>query len=357
MLPPGPDLLDACARVCDSLDPRTVVEAAARAAVPLLADACTVEVDGVDAPPARASAAVDGAARGGGWDDDGPAGPELAVPIVARGRTLGRLRLGSPRDAAGTLAEPFARLVAQALDNARRHARLAAAAAARDEQLAVAAHELKTPLTALVLHLQLLRDGARSGPPPLLDGMCAAERQVARLEWLVGHLLDASRPAVGPLEVTRQPVALSQLVTEVLARFPRRSPAHPIGVATPADPCWVAADPSRLEQVLVNLVDNAIKYSPAGGEVRVRVDRDGDAAVRLSVSDAGIGIPAEQAHRVFERFARATNVPARCPGLGLGLFICREIVAAHGGRIWVEPGPDARGSTFVVKLPPTLPAV
>jgi PAS domain S-box-containing protein len=220
----------------------------------------------------------------------------------------------------------------------------------RDDFLSIASHELKTPLTPLKLHLRMLEQKAASGqplPPPLVR---KALTQVGRLSGLISDLLDASHVEAGQLSVEREPVPLLELVREVLADFRPACIHHTLEYEKHAEELVVLADRGRLVQVLTNLLENALKYSPLGGPIHVAVTRAGTEAL-VSVSDQGIGIPADQQPHLFERFFRARNAPVSgFGGLGLGLFICRDIIERHGGRIWVESA-VGQGSTFHFTLP------
>ncbi|HEX5754321.1 MAG TPA: ATP-binding protein [Archangium sp.] len=220
----------------------------------------------------------------------------------------------------------------------------------RDDFLSIASHELKTPLTPLKLHLQVLKHRMASGQPVPAQHVDKALAQVARLSGLINDLLDTSRIQAGRLELRHEPVSLGALTQEVLADLRSVSPHRLLEYEEPAGPLLIQGDRGRLAQVLVNLLENALKYSPTGGTIRVRVERDG-AQARVSVSDSGIGIPPDQKDHLFERFFRARNAPiSGFGGLGLGLYICRDIVERHGGRIWVE-SEVGHGSTFHFTLP------
>ena len=224
----------------------------------------------------------------------------------------------------------------------------------RDEFISVAAHELRTPLTALQLKLQGLEQGFKSGLREKagartigtrLDG---ALRQTERLSMLIERLLDVSRIAAGRLELAPEPFDLAALLRQVVDDF--RDPAAAAGselrLDAPAavEGCW---DRLRLEQVLVNLLSNAVKYG-AGRPISVRLETTGE-RVRIAVADEGIGIAEQDLARLFSRFERAAPV-RNYGGLGLGLYISRHIVDAHGGRIEVSSRPGL-GSTFAIDLP------
>jgi signal transduction histidine kinase len=217
---------------------------------------------------------------------------------------------------------------------------------ARDEFLSIASHELRTPLTALKLRLQSV---VHSGelPNKAQHRMDSAVVQTERLERLIENLLDVSRIATGSLQLELETTDLSELVRDVTQRFTAPAQgASPLELDAPAPAvgCW---DRLRLEQVAGNLLSNAFKFGE-GKPITVRVSMEGDHA-RLTVSDRGIGIAAEDVARIFQRFERVVGRRA-LGGLGMGLYIAREIVHAHGGAIEVESAPG-KGSRFHVLLP------
>jgi PAS domain S-box-containing protein len=220
----------------------------------------------------------------------------------------------------------------------------------RDDFLSIASHELKTPLTPLSLRLatieRRLELGERVDPATLRH----ARQHLVRITSLINDLLDASRVEAGRLALHPETTRLDALVEHVLRTMEGHRGNHSVHFERPAEPLEVRVDPYRLEQVIANLVENAFKYSPDGGTIRVALATRGDVAL-LSVSDRGIGIPQDQQKLLFDRFFRARNVSARSyGGLGLGLYISRDIVERHGGRIWVE-SEVGQGSTFYVALP------
>ena len=236
-------------------------------------------------------------------------------------------------------------------------------ARAREEFLMVASHELNTPLTTLGGYLQLLaRDVDRPEPPDrarLARHVAIAGQELGRLRRLCADLVAAAQARAGGLAVARRPLDLAGLVRDAVERFaiPRNAAArgHRITCRV-AGPLPGEYDAARLEQVLTNLLGNALKYSPEGGEVAVEARRAGSEA-RVSVRDHGIGVAEEERERLFQPFYRAGNAGAGSPeGLGLGLAISRDIVEAHGGRLWVEAAPGG-GSVFHLALPLTEGAV
>jgi signal transduction histidine kinase len=214
---------------------------------------------------------------------------------------------------------------------------------AREEFLATAAHELKTPLAVVKAYAQLMMRRAQGDAP----GLVAITRQVDRLNRIIHQLLDVSRLRFGAGGLSRERFDLGQLAEEVAAGMPgaggRIVVAREPGAAVEADRAWIA-------QVVANLLENALRFSPGGGRVEASVSRR-DAEAVLSVRDHGVGIPPERQARVFERYYRAHSGTAHdYGGLGLGLDVSREIVLRHGGRIWFE-SEAGRGSTFSFSLP------
>lgn len=285
----------------------------------------------------------------------------LAAPITAGERRLGVLVVFAPRapifatddlvlvqllaDQAAVILESRA-----LIDEAARVRAREEVTRLKDDFLSAAAHDLRTPLTTLTAQAQLLERRAQRQPeaPADLDGIRRIIAEAQRLTRLVTELLDASRVEQGQLVGAREPVDLVALAEEVCGRH--STERHPCRVEA-ASPLLGLYDRLRIQQLFDNLIENAVKYSPAGSSVRVRLWREGDDA-RLSVADQGIGIPAGDLSRLFERFHRGTNVDdRRFAGMGLGLFICHGIAQQHGGRIWAEsPGPG-QGTTIHLLLP------
>jgi signal transduction histidine kinase len=278
----------------------------------------------------------------------------MEVPLTIRGRTIGVITLVSARayewrDLA--LAEELARRVAIAIENARLYRETQDAVRMRDEFLSVASHELNTPMTSLRLSLQNLL--AQAAEAPLDAGLVVktatlAERQGRRLTLLIHDLLDVTRLERGTPRLELREHDLALLVRGVLAGFApeleRVGCVVQLTAPAPVRGCW---DGLRIEQVVLNLLANAAKFG-VGKPIEITVDRVGERA-RLVIRDHGIGIdPARQAH-IFDRFERAVSA-THYGGLGLGLYICRRLVEAHGGTVRVASEPGA-GSTFVVELP------
>ena len=222
----------------------------------------------------------------------------------------------------------------------------------RDDFISIAAHELRTPLTALSAQAQLaLRRQRREGqlePERVAQAMQTITGQTDKLSRLISQLLDVSRLEGGKLTLERQPTDLAILVEQVVAGARAWSDRHAIALEAPPS-LEARADPLRLEQVLTNLLDNAIKYSPDGGPIEVVLSRPTGDMVELSVRDRGLGIPPEKRAQIFERFYQAHGNSHK-RGMGLGLYISRQIVELHGGQIRAEFPPDG-GTRFVVRLP------
>jgi len=229
--------------------------------------------------------------------------------------------------------------------------------------LSMASHELKTPLTSISGLAQVLLRRMRrrldlgradqAGWDDELRGhverLELLNSQTARLGRLVDELLDVSRIESGKLDFHWELVDLAKLLREVAERLQMTTSEHTLEVVLDARAAWVSADRDHLEQVLDNLVSNAIKFSPAGGSIRVGLREHGDSII-LSVQDHGVGIPAHQLEAVFGLFYQAEDpVSRRTGGMGLGLYISKDIITRHGGRIWAESKLN-RGSTFNVSL-------
>lgn len=298
----------------------------------------------------------------------------LAVPLVGRdGRNLGLIQLSDKYEGDFTEQDEavlvqLAQLAAVALDNmalyeAEQAARAEAEAAvrARDEFLSIAAHELKTPVTGLKGTVQLLlRRQARGtlDATHLPKALTLLDQATERLAALLNDLLDVSRIRMGRLPLSLGRVDMRELLETTLRHYQEQGEASSrihLALASPLPPLY--ADAARLEQVLVNLLDNALKYSPPGTPVRVVV-READGGLLVRVEDQGIGLTPGSEHLIFEPFGRAPNAArSHLPGMGLGLYICRNIIERHGGRIWAESAGEDAGAAFVFWLPVTSPAL
>lgn len=243
-----------------------------------------------------------------------------------------------------------------------REAREAAEAAVRvrDEFLSIASHELRTPATVIKGITQLWQRAAQRGtltPDRLAQQIVSIRRASDRLNILINDLLDVSRLQSGQFALRKESLDLAAFVRDIAERHAEGADdTKTIELHLPDSPVEADADPTRLEQILDNLLTNAVKYSPEGQSIRVSLQRDGDGAV-ISVRDQGIGLPAGAADRIFEPFGRAENAVKRnLPGMGLGLYICRRIAELHGGRLWAESAGEDRGTVLQLWLPRTSAA-
>jgi two-component system phosphate regulon sensor histidine kinase PhoR len=219
----------------------------------------------------------------------------------------------------------------------------------RTALVSTVSHELRSPLTAIKGYVDSLLDGGPWDEETQREFLQIIAASADKLAALVDNLLDAAKLEAGVLRMEMEPVRVERIAQQVLEHRRRLVPDHALRLEVQPNLPLAEADPVRVEQVLANLVDNAIKYSPDGGAVTVRIQGGDDITVR--VSDQGIGITPEDAERLFERFFRVENGLARSTkGVGLGLYICKSLVEGHSGRIWVESEPG-KGSTFAFTLP------
>jgi two-component system OmpR family sensor kinase len=229
-----------------------------------------------------------------------------------------------------------------------------------EEFLSILAHELRTPLTPLKALAQLLvariRRSRERGQPLDLEmlerNLVSIERQVDRMNGLVGDLLSISRAGRGRLEMDKAPFDLAATVRDAVEQqvaATREEGRHTFAVDAPAS-LQVTGDRARIEQMLVNLIANAVKYSPRGGEVRVRLAPGGGYA-EIVIVDQGIGISAEDLPRLGSAFTRGTGNAATFAGMGIGLHVAKLMAEAHGGSLRLESAGEDRGTTVRVTLP------
>jgi PAS domain S-box-containing protein len=396
-------LTDAGRRLAQSLQFDAVLEAIGDLAIPMLGDACFIDVveDGT----------IRRAARGGNdscqhtmnrlatefapsWDSPSPVvdvlrrgRPELVehvddewittteehteaialwrqlgvralyiVPLTVGDRTFGALTLldlgQRPSRFAPegrTLVRQFAVAGSLALENARLYASARRATTARDEVLAVVSHDLRNPISAIAMCARILREAPPADPVEYEKMLTAITEATVWMQQLIRDLLDVSAIEAGRLSVERRPSALGPIVATavgmVSGEVEQRSIA--LTVELPPDLRTVNVDASRIVQVITNLLGNAIKFTDAGGTVTVRA-ANGPTTVVVSIEDSGVGMEPEVLNRIFDRFFQVRPTPRR--GSGLGLAIARGIIEAHGGRIWVE-SEAGRGSVFSFSLP------
>jgi signal transduction histidine kinase len=286
-----------------------------------------------------------------------------SAPMLVRGRLLGVLTVATPeprawRAADLRLLQTVANQLAAALEAEQLRSAAAAAAAAREaerlksELLSTVSHELRTPLGAIKGFASgLLHYGDRLDEAERMESLRSIDHAADRLTELIDNLLDLQRLEAGRLTVVHGMIDLAELATMVVTEMAPRAPNHTLDLVIAPDIPPVMGDARRLRQVLQNLVENAVKYSPDGGRIAVRLLAP-PGVVELRVEDDGVGIPPDQLHAIFERFHRVDNsATRRIGGTGLGLSIVKGLVTAHGGTIRAESEGEGRGSTFVVTLP------
>jgi signal transduction histidine kinase len=258
------------------------------------------------------------------------------------------------------LAEVLAERAALAIENAKLYTEQVEArrkvedlSRLKDEFLSIASHELRTPVTSIKGYTQLaktlIRENDLATSEEYLD---IALDQIDRMSRLILELLDVSRIETGRLQIRREPIPWANFVRDVVHRHHTAFSDRHFHVGVDGDERVINGDRDRLEQVLGNLLENAVKYSPEGSDISVDVDDRSDHVV-TAVSDRGMGIPTDELGQVFERFHRGRHVSStNYGGLGLGLYITKQIVERHGGQIWVESR-EGQGTTFYFSLPAT----
>jgi signal transduction histidine kinase len=299
----------------------------------------------------------------------------IVLPLIHRGTALGVLQLATHEERQFQAEElaflgAIANAAAVAVQNARlyeesqrQRAELERLDREKDEFISIISHELKNPLASIKGYAGLLQRRARKDKSlqAAVKGLEVIEQQVNRMSTLLDQLRDVSQIGMDRFMIEPAAQDLAELTQRIALDMQATTTEHQIELRLHNDPLICAIDEFRMSQVLGNLISNAIKYSPAGGAIEVDVFRsalpphlpldlaNGPWAV-VTVSDQGIGIPADVQERLFQRFFRAPNTKGRISGMGLGLYITREIVQRHNGYIWVE-SVEGRGSTFGVALP------
>jgi PAS domain S-box-containing protein len=400
-------LSEASAILASSLEYSTTLAAVAKLAIPFVADGCVIEVVERDGAPLQplavahqdpiasarllelrraqppASDAVQGVAavvrtghaelyvhleqapEGAGWAADPPQRAllgELGVrsclvaPMAARGRTFGAITLLSSRrrrrygELDLDMAEELGRRAGLAIENALLFREAREADRRKDEFLAMLGHELRNPLSPIVTALELMR---LKGEHAFERERTIIERQVEHVTRLVNDLLDVSRITRGKIEIVRERVALTQVVSKAIEiaspLFEQR--VQKLSMDVPSAGLFVDADPVRLTQVIANLLTNAAKYTEPGGHVAVSAARQNGEVV-VSVRDDGTGIAPEMLPRIFDLFVQSERGLDRAQGgLGLGLTIVKSLVELHGGSVTARSEGLGQGSTFEVRLP------
>ncbi len=286
------------------------------------------------------------------------------VPLIARGRTLGVLSLATAESGRSyaqndlRLAEELARRVALGVDNARLYREAERAIQVRDEFLASASHELRTPVTAIRAYAQVLlrraeRNRAQAGEETV-EALQRIDEATSRLSAQIGQLLDLARLQNGrPLALDLRLTDLVALLRQCVAVQQHLTALHRLSFESDRTRLACRADTLRLERAIGGVLANAVKYSPAGSPIAVSLTAEPVAAgfeAIIRVSDAGMGIPAADLPHVFERFYRGSNVRGVIAGTGVGLAAAQEILAQHGGRIAIESEVD-RGTAVTIRIP------
>jgi signal transduction histidine kinase len=287
---------------------------------------------------------------------------EVVTPLLLGARTIGMLSLSRDRVDAFSedeveLVALLGRLVATAVQNIRayeaerrRVEELARLSQLRADFVSLVSHELRSPMAAVIGAARTLQDRWRMLTAAQRESFLALiGDETTRLAELVGDVLDTSRIEAGTFSYRFEEVDLGRVLDEAVEAAALAQQEVPVNASVRGALPSIRGDRARLRQVLGNLIENAVKYSPEGGEVRVSAAA-ANGAVRIAVRDAGPGIPREQQSRIFEKFGRVDVPGASKPGTGLGLFIARSIAEAHGGSLEVSSGAE-RGSTFTLTLP------
>jgi len=277
----------------------------------------------------------------------------LAVPVISQsGEVIGGLFFGHVEQARFTkdheeLVISIAAQAAISIDNARLYDEVKLLNEKKDEFIGLASHELKTPLTSITGYLQILgrlKNDEQSGR--FVDKTI---KQVRKLSGLVNDLLDVSKIEAGKLQIKKVKFDLMEVVNDAIELMQQTNDKYTILLETAVESCIVRADSQRIEQVMINLLSNAIKYSHSAGKIIIKINKTAK-DVTVSIQDFGIGIAANKLGQIFSRFYRVDELDAHISGLGIGLYLCHEIITRHNGKIWAESAPG-EGSTFYFTLP------
>jgi signal transduction histidine kinase len=307
----------------------------------------------------------------------------MTVPLIARGRALGALTLVAAESGRkytsddlavaedlavrAALAVDNARLFREATDQASMHAELNQALRAamqqlerelhtREEFLASASHDLKNPIASMKGNAQLalrrLENGRDAGPDAMRNTLERIVFVATRAAMQVDEMLDNARIQMGrTLDLEKHPTDLVGLVTQLVSEQQAQTDRHTFYIDRPESAVEAVVDERRLSRAICNLLENAVKYSPDGGSIRVEVGLDGNGQTALiGIRDQGLGIPASEIARIFDRFERGSNVVGQIAGTGIGLASARHIVEGHGGTIEVR-SEEGSGSSFTIRVP------
>jgi len=241
------------------------------------------------------------------------------------------------------LVEAIASLATIALENGKLYEEVQALNSRKDEFIGFASHELKTPLTTIIGYLQL----SKTDPQNVMNFIPKIEKQVDRLRVLIADLLDISKIHAGELTLNYREVSLQSIISETLEVL--RNESHTIIKDLPEKNICVTVDNDKIIQVLINVLGNAIKYSEAGSKILIAAKKEND-IIEIKVSDHGIGISPLELPKIFNQFYRVNKTNLKIPGLGIGLYISKEIIEIHGGKITVE-SEAGKGSVFTITFP------
>jgi len=340
-------LLDVATTLIRSLEYDARLDQVARLAVPRLGDWCAIDVEREDGVIERASSA--------GKVDETLGSHKLVVPMTIGERSLGsvtfvRSTAYDYRDSA--LAAEYVRRAAMALENARLYHLAQHSNQMKDQFLATLSHELRTPLTAILGWARMLT--VANLDPEMIRTACATIERSARTQaTIIDDLLDLSKIVTGKLSLRSEPVDLMTVIDAALEtlQLALESKSMQVDVTAPPERAIVNGDPTRLQQIVWNLLSNSIKFSPKGSHILVSLERRSDVA-RIVVRDQGKGIPAAFLPHVFDSFRQAdAHITREHGGLGLGLAIVKYLAELHGGSVTASSAGEGAGATFVVTLP------
>jgi signal transduction histidine kinase len=281
----------------------------------------------------------------------------ISVPLLASGRVIGALTIVTAesgrryRSGDLPLVLELARRAALAVENARLFQEAQQATRARDDMLGIVAHDLRNPLSTILMGSEMLLEMAQSPERSReRDRIEMVRRAATSMNQLIQDLLDVKRVDSGGMVIERRPESVVSLVAHALEALGPLAAAGSLTLESvvPADLPLVLADAARIQQVLSNLVGNAIKFTPKGGRITITARRESATEVRIAVRDTGPGMPPDQLPHIFGLFWQGRRSDRR--GVGLGLAIVKGIVEVHGGRVWVESQVDV-GSEFIFTLP------
>jgi len=248
---------------------------------------------------------------------------------------------------ASKIARDISARLAAEKENARLYQQIKTLNEKKDEFIGLASHELKTPLTSISGYLQILDRMITDNKAKHF--LTKTRQQVGKLTALIGDLLDVSKIEAGKLQLATELFDIHQLTADTIEVIRLNNPAHEISLETATDGIMVTGDPNRIEQVIINLLTNGIRYSPKVKRIEVSISSTNH-EVQVAVKDFGIGIATEQLAHIFSRFYRVDNLTPSISGLGIGLYLSHEIITRHNGRIWADSEPG-NGSTFYFSLP------